>query len=276
MDDDVSEYSSGGELQDVSEQSSGSGLQDTRSGASSDEVYMSPCPFSGPGIGKYLKKFRPYTITCSVPVDEGSYGITSTSKLDVIHTPSKYFSPKFKQLCRNPKYCLVLFNELLRGCFILSNHLHWFPTIEKLASPPFGSSVENGHMVVNLPNLIPPHLVKYATEFPKYIEKNSPEEWSTEFKCFIHEVDPTVLDMHGVSGHLVSRGTVQCEIFECKICGIGFTNRTNSETACGVHSDCWSPNANVWLCCGSSDQSDPGCRVGFHIKKRNQSQEEGW
>ena len=259
---------------DVSEQSSGSGLQGPP--VSSDEEYMSPCPFSGPGIGKYLKKFRLYTITCSEAVSEGSYGITSTSELVVIHTPSKYFEERFKQLFRNSKYCLILFSELLRGCFILSNHLHWFPTIEKLALPPFGTPnhFENGCMVVNLPNLIPPHLIKYVTELPKYIEKNSPEDWSIEFKCFIHEVDPTVLDMHGVSGHLVSRGTVQCEIFECKICSVGFTNRTNHQTACVQHPKNWihvgnaAPNAWAWECCGKNEHTHPGCRVGFHIKRK--------
>ena len=238
----------------------------------SDEEFRTPRPFTGPDIDKHLKEIQLYIITCSKPIVEGSYGITSTSKLVVIHEPhSEHFSSEFKQFYCNSKYCLILFGELLRGCFILSNHLQWFPTIEKLASPPFGVSPqsENRCTVVNLPNLMPPHLIKYVTELPKYIEKNSPEEWSVEFKCFIHEVDPTVLDMHGVSGHLVSRGTVQCEIFECKFCGIGFTNRNNSETACGVHSGHWSHGDDSrWLCCGSSDLSDPGCRVGFHIKKK--------
>ena len=68
----------------------------------SDEEFRTPRPFTGPDIDKHLKEIQLYIITCSKPIVEGSYGITSTSKLVVIHEPhSEHFSSEFKQFYCN-------------------------------------------------------------------------------------------------------------------------------------------------------------------------------
>jgi len=217
---------------------------------------------------KYLKRYK--SISYTEPfVEDKTY--------DFQHTVSHYVlkelnvnssTRRFYKLYTEPLLTLVLFEELLEGFFIFSNDLHYFPTLNKLQTPPFGDEyTEDRCRVIKLPNRIPPHMMKYVLNFPRYIRNVDVKKWDDNFKQFLYEIDPSVEEICGASGNIVANVISNDDIMECKKCKIGFINRKNNEHACvfhtgkSTHSD---TVQRVWDCCGK-EQSSRGCREGFHV-----------
>ena len=216
----------------------------------------------------YLKRYKWLTYTEPL-VEDKEYDFQPTVSHYILKEINVDCSPRrFYKLFTEPLLTLVLFEELLEGFFIFSNDLQYFPTLNKLQTPPFGGECpENRCKVIRLPNHIPPHMMKYVLNFPRYIRNIDVKKWDDNFKQFLYEIDPSMEEICGASGNIVANVISNEDVMECKNCKIGFISRKNNEHACIFHTGKLIHRdvvKRLWDCCGM-EQDSKGRREGFHV-----------